>query len=116
MEERYAVGDLAEGQVTNVRDFGAFIMLDDGIEGLIHSSEIDATSTGRPQDVVSKGDKVLARITRIEPDRRRIGLSLRQVSYDEQLMWMERSMAEASEKDPDLEGTEHTIESEQVEN
>jgi len=116
LEARYAVGDLVEGQVTNVRDFGAFIMLNDGIEGLIHASEIDASSTGRPQDVVTKGDRVLAKVTRIEPDRRRIGLSLRQVSYDEQLLWMERSLAKATETELDVELNGPPIDSGQDEN
>lgn len=115
VDERYAVGDLVEGEVTNVRDFGAFTLLDDGIEGLIHSSEIDASGTGRPQDVVCTGDRVITRITRIEPDRRRIGLSLRQVSYEEQLKWMERSMAEASERELDVEWMDQPAGSEEGE-
>ncbi len=86
----YEVGDLVEGEITNVRNFGAFMMLPEGVEGLIHVSEIGIIVPGNPEDVVHPGDKVLARILDIETDRERISLSLSRVSKDEQLAWLER--------------------------
>jgi small subunit ribosomal protein S1 len=92
--ERYTPGDLVEGEVTNVRNFGAFMMLPEGVEGLIHVSEIGIIGPGNPEDVVHPGDKVLARILDIESDRERISLSLSRVSKDEQLAWLERRQEE----------------------
>jgi small subunit ribosomal protein S1 len=85
----YAVGDLVGGEITNVRDFGAFMMLPEGVEGLIHVSEIGIVGPGNPEDVVHPGDKVLARILDIESERERISLSLSRVSKEEQLAWLE---------------------------
>jgi small subunit ribosomal protein S1 len=117
VDARYDVGQLVEGTVTNVRDFGAFVLLEDGIEGMIHRSEIGAGGTGRPQDVVRSGDRVLARVTRIEADRERMGLSLRQVTYDEQLEWMEKEQArsEREEEVAEMPAEEPTAETEEAE-
>ena len=90
VQKRYKVGDLVEGEVTNVRHFGAFVMLSTGIEGLIHESELGIVGPGHPQDVVSPGESVIVRIVDIDPERKRIGLSLRQVSYDEQVAWIKQ--------------------------
>ncbi len=87
--ESYAPGDLVEGEITNVRNFGAFMMLPEGVEGLIHVSEIGIDGPGNPEDVVHPGDKVLARILDIESDRERISLSLGRVTKEEQLAWLE---------------------------
>jgi small subunit ribosomal protein S1 len=90
VEERYAVGDLVEGVITNIRDFGAFIVLPDGIEGLIHKSEIGILVLGHPGDVVKSEERVIARILHIDPQHKRMSLSLRRVTYDEQVTWMEK--------------------------
>lgn len=94
--EKHAVGDLLEGEVTNVLDFGAFVQVADGIEGLIHISEINMPHAGSPKAVLQSGDVVLARMISIEPDRERLSLSLRRVTTTEELEWMARK-AEAEE-------------------
>jgi small subunit ribosomal protein S1 len=88
--EEHAVGELVEGEVTNVLDFGAFVQVADGIEGLIHISEINMPRAGSPEAVLQSGDVVLARIISIEPDRERLSLSLRRVTTSEELEWMAR--------------------------
>lgn len=103
MPDKYAAGDLVEGEITNVRDFGAFVMLREGVEGLIHVSEIGIVGPGSPQDVVHPGDTVIARVLEIEPERERISLSLSQVSKDEQLAYLERqeqAVAEDPKEEP----------------
>jgi small subunit ribosomal protein S1 len=90
VEERYEVGDLVEGVVTNVRDFGAFVMLPDGIEGLIHKSEIGIVGQGQSEDVVESGEHVITRVIHIEPQRERMSLSLRQVTYNEEVAWRQK--------------------------
>ena len=75
--ERYHEGQLVEGMVTNVVDFGAFIALDDGLEGLLHLSEMGDGSLKEPHSYVKKGDRLQLRISRLEPDRRRVGFTQR---------------------------------------
>ncbi|MCM8749178.1 30S ribosomal protein S1 [Thermomicrobiaceae bacterium CFH 74404] len=74
----YNVGQLVRGTVTQLANFGAFARLEDGIEGLIHVSELAGWRVEHPREVLNEGDEVIVRIIRIDPARRRIGLSLRQ--------------------------------------
>ncbi|HMM29540.1 MAG TPA: S1 RNA-binding domain-containing protein, partial [Aggregatilineaceae bacterium] len=75
--ERYHEGMLVEGTVTNVVDFGAFIALDDGLEGLLHLSEMGDGTLKEPYSYVKKGDRLQLRISRLEPDQRRVGFTQR---------------------------------------
>jgi small subunit ribosomal protein S1 len=105
--EEHAVGELIEGEVTNVLDFGAFVQVADGIEGLIHISEINMPRAGSPEAVLQSGDVVLARIISIEPDRERLSLSLRRVTTSEELEWMARKAeAETDETAEEIEATD----------
>src|ERR671917_283822 len=74
---KYEVGQLVHGTVTQLANFGAFARIEDGIEGLIHVSELADERITHPKQVVSEGDDLLLRIIRIDPQRRRMGLSLR---------------------------------------
>jgi len=73
------VGQLVEAKITRLTKFGAFAMLDSGIEGLIHISELSEEHIGHPKEILHEDDKVTLRIIKIEPDSHRIGLSLRRV-------------------------------------
>lgn len=75
--ERYHEGMLVEGSVTNVVDFGAFIALDDGLEGLLHLSEMGDGTLKEPHSYVKKGDRLQLCISRLEPDQRRVGFTQR---------------------------------------
>ncbi len=77
--ERYSEGDIATGQVTDLVDFGAFVRLPTGVEGLIHTSEMDLGGDQTPVDILEPNQDVTVRIASIESARQRIGLSLRQV-------------------------------------
>jgi len=77
VSERYQVGDTVQGQITKLTSFGAFVALEDGIEGLVHVSELSDEPVENPRDVLQAGDEVQARIIRIDPAERRLGLSLR---------------------------------------
>lgn len=76
---KFHVGQVVKGKVTKLANFGAFARIDGGIEGLIHISELSHQVIKHPRDVVSEGDEFDLRIIRIEPERRRLGLSLKQV-------------------------------------
>ncbi len=86
-QEDYKVGELVEAVVTRVSDFGAFTRLRTGVEGLLHVTEMADIRPDHPQSLVSPGDLLLLRVLRVEPERRRIGLSLRQVSETEWAEW-----------------------------
>lgn len=77
--ERYQVGQLVEGEVTRIASFGAFMRLENNLEGLIHISELAHNHIERVEDVVKVGDKVRAKIIKLVPEEQRIGLSLKAV-------------------------------------
>ena len=83
VEERYAVGDVVDGVVTKLTDFGAFARVEDAVEGLIHISELAPRIVNHPREVVREGDAVRLKVLRIEPERRRLGLSLKQADPEE---------------------------------
>lgn len=76
-QKRYHEGQLVEGQVTNVVDFGAFVALDDGLEGLLHLSEMGDGALKEPYSYVQKGDQLTLRISHLEPEKRRVGFTQR---------------------------------------
>jgi small subunit ribosomal protein S1 len=77
VETRYQVGQIVEGVITNVVDFGAFACIEEGLEGLIHVSELAEGHFLHPRNVVREGDTVRAKILNIDGQARRLGLSLR---------------------------------------
>ncbi|MGB7095126.1 MAG: S1 RNA-binding domain-containing protein [Anaerolineales bacterium] len=77
--ENLKEGQLIEGTITHLTKFGAFARLDEDLEGLIHISEISEQRVTHPKEVLHEGDVVTLRVIKIEPDRHRIGLSLRKV-------------------------------------
>ncbi len=89
VDEKYEIDQLVRGVITNIVDFGAFARLEPGIEGLIHISEIAEEDVGHPSNVLEPGEEVLVRIISIDSQRRRIGLSMRQVPYSENEMDLE---------------------------
>jgi small subunit ribosomal protein S1 len=77
--QRYQVGSVVEGIVTNVVSFGAFVRVEEGLEGLIHISELAEGNFLHPRNVVHEGDRVRVRVLRVDSANHRLGLSLRQV-------------------------------------
>lgn len=80
VEDRYHVGQIIEGRVTNVVNFGAFVCIEEGLEGLIHISQLAEGSFLHPRSVVREGETVRARILSIDGSQRRLALSLRELS------------------------------------
>jgi small subunit ribosomal protein S1 len=84
VEEKYSEGQLVEGTITKLTDFGAFARLKgDEIEGLVHVSELSDDRVAHPKEVVKEGETLTLRIIRLDPDRRRMGLSLKSVAKAE---------------------------------
>lgn len=78
IEQHYQVGSIVPVTITRVVDFGAFAQLEPGVEGLIHISELADISVAEPLKTVQPGDKVMAKVLRIDQKRQRVGLSIRQ--------------------------------------
>lgn len=102
IEDRYKVGQLVEAQITKMAKFGAFARVkdDDAIEGLIHISELSDKRVNHPKEVVQEGQWVTLRVIRVEPDKRRLGLSLKRVTHGEYMDEDWRSaLADANESE-----------------
>ena len=78
VEDRYSVGQIVEGTITHVVDFGAFVQVEQGLEGLIHVSELASGNPCDPHDVLQDGDGVSVEVLNIDRARRRMGLRLEQ--------------------------------------
>jgi len=80
IEERYPTGQLVEGKITNLMPYGAFVELEDGVEGLIHVSELSWTKRiARPSDVLAMGQEVKAMVLGVNKDEQKISLGIRQL-------------------------------------
>jgi len=93
--ERYALHQLVEGTITRIVDYGAFAEVEPGIEGLLHLSQISRSMVERADEVVAEGETHLLRIVSIDPERQRIGLSLKAVTANEQIEWMAQREVES---------------------
>ena len=81
--DRYAPGKEITGTITNITDFGIFVELEEGIEGLIHVSEISKEKIKTPVGLYNVGDAITAKVMNINSDERRIGLSIKRLEMDD---------------------------------
>jgi len=95
--EKYHVGDIVKGKVTKLTDFGAFIDLSNGLEGLLHISEVSKEKIKNLEDVLSIGQEMDVKIVKIEPEARKIGLSIKGI---------ENASGQAQESEPQKEQTD----------
>jgi small subunit ribosomal protein S1 len=84
IDQRYSLGQLVTGPVTNVTPFGAFVQVEEAVEGLIHASELDVDPQTQPSDVLQPGQSVTAKVISLDRQRQRMGLSLRRVTEDQE--------------------------------
>jgi small subunit ribosomal protein S1 len=83
LTEKYPQGTIVEGRVRNLTDFGAFVEIEDGIDGLVHVSNLSWTKRVKhPSEVVKKGEKVKAVVLGVEPQNRRLSLGIKQMQPD----------------------------------
>lgn len=80
---RYGIGQIVKGKVSKIASFGAFVELEDGVDGLVHISQISDQHVEKVKDALKVGQDVEARIVKIDRDERRIGLSIKAVNMDE---------------------------------
>jgi len=81
---KYQPGQLVKGPVTKITNFGVFVGLEDGLEGLLHISELADHKVDNPEDVVKVGEIIEVKVLRVDPDERKIGLSRKRVEWAEE--------------------------------
>ncbi len=99
---RYRKGDVVAGKVTNVTEFGAFVELEEGIEGLVHVSEISREKVEKPSDVLKVGDTISAVVLHIDPHDRRIGLSIKGMKEKAEKAEIEKYISNQGSASPSL--------------
>lgn len=82
IEKTMPVGSLVKGKVSKITAFGAFVELDSGIEGLIHVTELSDQAFGKVEDIVAKGDDVTAKVIKLDPEHKKIALSIKDYLID----------------------------------
>ncbi|WP_309397747.1 30S ribosomal protein S1 [Cerasicoccus maritimus] len=83
IEQYFKIGDIVQGKVSKLTGYGAFIELEHGIDGLVHISQIAEDHVEKIKDVLSEGQEVNARVIKIDAEERRVGLSIKAASYDQ---------------------------------
>jgi small subunit ribosomal protein S1 len=90
---RYQSGQVVKGTVTKLTNFGVFVGLENGLEGLLHISELADHKVENPEEIVKVGDEIEVKILRVDTDERKIGLSRKRVQWSEE---QENEAAEAA--------------------
>ncbi|MDD4363002.1 MAG: S1 RNA-binding domain-containing protein [Atribacterota bacterium] len=82
IDEKYSIGDEVDGKVLSIKNFGAFIELEDGLNGLLHISDMSWAYTREPQDILSENENIKVRILDIDKEKKKISLGLKQLMED----------------------------------
>jgi len=105
IEERYHVGDIVTGTIKRMVPFGAFVELEEGVEGLVHISQISNTRLAKPDEVLSIGQKVEMKVMEVNPEIKKISLSIKEVKPIDPVR-EDQETAEPAEEDIPTEHTE----------
>ena len=79
--QRYPMGSRVTGKIVRLTDFGAFVELEPGVDGLLPISQMSSRPIGRPDEIVNVGDELTLLVIRVDPNERRIGLSLKELAH-----------------------------------
>ncbi|MDF1825444.1 MAG: 30S ribosomal protein S1 [Verrucomicrobiales bacterium] len=109
IDGRFKVGDLVKGTVAKIASFGAFIQLEDDIDGLVHISQLSEDHVAKVKDVIKVGDDVEARVIKVDKVERRIGLSIKAAEYSEEQLKKETAAFDALRPSSDLVGLEQAF-------
>lgn len=113
--EKYEAGQLMEGVVTNVVDFGVFVAAPGGAQGLVHTSRMESLGASTPRDMFREGDDVLVRIVGVNTEQQHIELSIDDVTLEEQQAWMFRKREEAQAVEAEVAVDEDAVEASEEE-
>jgi small subunit ribosomal protein S1 len=109
IDTRFKVGDIVKGRVAKIASFGAFVELEDDIDGLVHISQISEDRIEKVKDKLNVGDEVEARVIKVDKVERRIGLSIKAMNYSEADIQKESAAFEALRPSTDLVGLEQAF-------
>jgi len=109
IDELYKVGDLITGKVTKLASFGAFVGLQQDIDGLVHISQVSEDHVDKIKNVLKVGQEVTARVIKIDKGERRIGLSIKAANYSPDQLKAEQAMLDALKPGEDLVALQHAF-------
>ena len=104
--QKYKIGDLVKGKVTKLASFGAFVQLQDDIDGLVHISQMSEDHVAKVKDVLKVGQEVEARVIKVDKVERRIGLSIKAANYTEEELRKESEAFDSLRPGEDMVGLE----------
>ena len=110
IDQLYKVGDLVTGKITQLASFGAFVGLDNEIDGLVHISQVSEDRVDKIKNVLKVGDDVSARVIKIDRSDRRIGLSIKAANYSPEQIKEEQKILDQLKPGEDLVALEHAFE------
>jgi small subunit ribosomal protein S1 len=106
IDSKYKIGDLVTGKVTKLASFGAFVQLQDDIDGLVHISQLSEDHVAKVKDVLKVGQEVEARVIKVDKVERRIGLSIKAANYTEEQLRKEAETFDTLRPGEDMVGLE----------
>src|SRR4026208_1973977 len=106
IDEKYKIGDLVNGKVTKLASFGAFVQLQDDIDGLVHISQLSEDHVAKVKDILKVGQEVEARVIKVDKVERRIGLSIKAANYTEEQLRKEAEALDVLRPGEDMVGLE----------
>jgi len=106
IDEKYKIGDLVKGKVTKLASFGAFVQLNDDIDGLVHISQLSEDHVAKVKDVLKVGQDVESRVIKVDKVERRIGLSIKAANYSEEELRKESEAFDTLKPGEDMVGLE----------
>ncbi|HME89604.1 MAG TPA: 30S ribosomal protein S1 [Chthoniobacterales bacterium] len=106
IDQKYKIGDLVKGNVTKLASFGAFVQLQDDIDGLVHISQLSEDHVAKVKDVLKVGQEVEARVIKVDKVERRIGLSIKAANYTEEQLRKEAETFDTLRPGEDMVGLE----------
>jgi small subunit ribosomal protein S1 len=109
IDTRFKVGDLVKGTVAKIASFGAFVELQDDIDGLVHISQLSEDHVAKVKDIIKVGDEVTARVIKVDRVERRIGLSIKAVEYSDDQLMKESQAFDQLRPSTDMVGLEHAF-------
>ena len=109
IDQRYKIGDLVQGKVTKLASFGAFVQLQDDIDGLVHISQWSEEHVAKVKDVLKVGQEVEARVIKVDKAERRIGLSIKAANYSDEELRRETEAFDSLRPGEDMVGLEQAF-------
>jgi len=114
IENKYGKGNVVEGKVVKLLDFGVFVELEPGVDGLVHVSEISNQHVKKPSDVLNVGDEITVEVLSVDKENKRISLSMKALLEDEKKNEVKENDENQKEKSQDEDPQEYSVNDEQV--